>query len=43
MMSHAVSGPTYESQPIFWWSNAWNSVPHKELPLVYNFDFVEMK
>lgn len=43
MRSEAVSGPTYDAQPIFWWSKAWDSVPHKELPLIYAFDFVEME
>ncbi len=60
MASHAVSGPTYDSQPIFWWyerrrrcccglsncrcrSEAWAHVPHKELPLMYHFDWVEMQ
>jgi hypothetical protein len=42
-VSHAVSGPTWLSQPIFWWSNMWDHIPTLELPRIYNFHWVPMK
>ena len=43
METVAVSGPTYDSQPIFHWNNQFDSYPSFELPRVYNFDFVKVK
>ena len=43
MVSKAVSGPTYLSQPIFHWSEMFQHIPTLELPRVYHFDFVDME
>jgi len=43
LTSLAVSGPTWESQPPFAWTNQWKAVPHYGQPTVFAFDFVAMK
>jgi len=37
MTAWAVSGPTWDSQPVFAWTNTWATVPHFGMPQVYNF------
>eukprot|EP01119_Soliformovum_irregulare_P003724 TRINITY_DN1475_c0_g1_i1.p1 TRINITY_DN1475_c0_g1~~TRINITY_DN1475_c0_g1_i1.p1 ORF type:complete len:533 (+),score=102.06 TRINITY_DN1475_c0_g1_i1:202-1599(+) len=43
LQTQAVSGPSWESQPPFAWTEEWASVPHFGMPQVYDFDFVNMK
>jgi len=43
MITEAIAGPTYDSQPIFHWSNMFKDVPCMECPKVYDFEFVTMK
>jgi len=38
----AVSGPTWDSQAPFSWTNQWPNVPHNGQPHVFAFDFVSM-
>jgi hypothetical protein len=38
----AVSGPTWDSQPPFAWTNQWPGVPHYGHPEIFAFDFVQM-
>jgi len=40
--SEAVSGPTWESQPPFAWTNEWKNVPHYGQPLLFAFQFENM-
>lgn len=43
MLTKAVAGPTWDSQPVFSWTNEWIGYPHYEEVQVYAFDFVDMK
>jgi len=38
----AVSGPTWDSQCPFAWTQQWSDVPHFGQPTIFNFDFVQM-
>jgi len=42
LTSLAVSGPTWDSQPPFAWTNEWKYYPHWSQPKVFAFDFVTM-
>lgn len=42
MIAEAVSGPTWEFQPPFAWTNQWTSVPSFGQPKVFAFDFETM-
>jgi len=39
----AVSGPTWDAQPVFAWNEQWSQVPHFGHPTVFDFDYVETK
>jgi hypothetical protein len=41
--SHAVAGPTWQTQPVFAWNDEWTGIPHYGQDIVFGFDFVEMK
>jgi hypothetical protein len=43
MKSNAVSSPTWDSQPIFAWTQEWQGIPHYGQPEIWDFEFVEMK
>jgi len=38
----AISGPTWDSQPPFAWTQQWNQYPHFGQPDVFAFDFVTL-
>lgn len=38
-MSVTVSGPTWDSQPVFAWNDEWKYVPHHGMPRVFAFDW----
>jgi len=40
--SVVVSGPTWDSQPVFAWTEEWNTYPHFSQPDVFAFPFVTM-
>lgn len=42
-ISHAVSGPTWDSQAVFHWSDEWAHVNHYGHPEVFAFDWVTMQ
>lgn len=42
LTSVAVSGPTWQSQPVFAWTEEWKYFPHFGQPEVFAFDFVKM-
>jgi len=39
----AVSGPSWDSQPPFAWTEQWQSVPHRGQPRVFAFDWIYLK
>jgi len=39
----AVCGPTWQSQPVFAWTEEWSSSPHYGQVDVFDFDFVMMQ
>jgi len=42
MSTHAICGPTWDSQPPFAWTEQWSSVPHYGQPLIFAFDWHTM-
>jgi len=42
MNTKAVSGPTWDSQPVFAWTEQWSQDPSYGEVKVYDFDFVDM-
>jgi len=43
MESKAISGPTWDSQPPFAWTEQWKYVPHYGQPKLFAFEFETMK
>jgi len=43
MESLSISGPTWDSQPPFAWTNQWQYTPHYGQPKVFDFKFESMK
>jgi len=43
LITQAVCGPTWDSQPIFAWTEEWQGVPHYGQPQVFDFTFVTMQ
>lgn len=41
--SHAVAGPTWDSQPVFAWNEQWIGIPHYGQAQVFGFKFESMK
>jgi hypothetical protein len=41
--SKAVSSPTWDSQPIFAWTEEWNGIPRYGQPTIWDFTFETMK
>lgn len=39
----AVSGPTWDSQPVFAWTEQWKDAPHFGHPQVFNFGYETFK
>jgi len=42
IQTEAISGPTWQSQPPFAWTEQWSHVPHYGQPKVFAFDFESM-
>jgi len=39
LQAWAISGPTWDAQPPFAWTNAWENILHPGMPQVYDFDW----
>ena len=40
--SNAVAGPTWDSQPVFAWTDEWSYIAHYGQVQVYDFTYIEM-
>jgi len=43
LLTKAVMGPTWDSQPVFAWTSEWDDVAHYGEVQVYDFEFVDMQ
>lgn len=43
MKTLAVAGPTWDSQPVFAWTEEWDSVPHYAQMQVFDFDWISVQ